>query len=113
MAEGYQISKDGTALRIWASVKTFDGVSKLGMKITFKQNGEVIYSGKGETQTAFLSITAEDTTIAASSLRVAGLYAASVTGFAEGIYTVEVTPYLILMDGTVVTGVTRGAEILF
>ena len=83
-AEGRQISKDGDSLRIWASVKSFDNVSKLGMAIVFKQDGEVIYSGKGETQTAFRSITTELGSISAESLNAAGLYAAAVTGFALG-----------------------------
>ena len=112
-AEGFQIANDGTALRIWASIESFDGVHSLGMIITFKQNGEVIYTGKGETQTAFLSITAGETTITAEELGAEGLYAASVSGFAAGTYTVEVKPYAILTDGTTVMGVTKSAEIEF
>ena len=113
VAEGFQVAKDGKALRIWASIDGFENVSKLGMTITFKQDGEVIYSGFGETTTAFLSVTAGDATITAEELGAAGLYAASVSGFAEGTYTVEITPYVVLLDGTTVTGETESASITF
>ena len=113
VAEGFQVSKDGKALRIWASVDSFDDVYRLGMTITFKQDGEVIYTGSGETITAFLSVTAGDETITAEELGAEGLYAASVSGFAEGTYTVEITPYVVYRDSTTVTGETESAEITF
>ena len=104
---------DGDALRIWASAATFENVHKLGMEITFKQSGNVVYSGKGETKTAFSAIVSEGNTISASSLGVAGFYAASVTGFAPGTYTIEITPYVILMDGTAVVGTPYSFETWF
>jgi hypothetical protein len=66
----------------------------------------VIYSGKGETQTAFLSITTEFGSISAESMNAAGLYAAAITGFAAGTYDIVATPYAVLMDGSVVIGQT-------
>ena len=113
VAEGYQISKDGDALRIWASMVTFEDVSKLGMTITFKQNGTVIYSKSGETTTAFASIRANGEELVAEDYALAGYYAASVKGFAAGAYTVEVTPYAILTDGSRFTGLTYSEEITF
>ena len=113
VAEGFQVAKDGKALRIWASVDSFENVAELGLRIVFKQDDVVIHSGEGTTATAFLSVTAGETTITAEELGAAGLYAASVTGFAEGTYTVEVTPYVKMMDYTYITGETESAEITF
>ena len=112
-AEGFQVSKNGTALRVWASTKTFETVANLGMQIVFKQGGEVVYEGSGVTKTAFSSITANDTEITAASKGVAGFYAASVSGFEAGTYTVEVTPYVVLKDTNVLYGTTQSQEITF
>jgi hypothetical protein len=112
-AEGTQISKDGTALRVWASTKTFENVSYLGMKVIFKQSGVKVGGGENTTSTAFSAITAGETLITAEAEGVAGFYAASVSGIPAGTYTVEVTPYVILKDGNVLYGITQSKEITF
>ena len=113
VAEGVQKGTDGASLRIWASMDTAENVSKLGMTVVFKQDGVVKSEKSGETQTAFASITSGGETVTAEALRAELLYAAVVTGIPAGTYTVEVTPYVILMDETVVTGDTKTMDITF
>ena len=62
---------------------------------------------------AFSAIVADGNTISASSLGVAGFFAASVKGFATGTYTIEVMPYVILMDGTAIVGAPYSFETWF
>jgi hypothetical protein len=83
------------------------------MTITFKQEGEVIYSKSGETTVAFSSIKTVGGDLVAEDYGLAGFYAAAVTGFEAGYYTVEITPYVILMGGTRITGETTSADIAF
>ena len=113
VAEGVQVGTDGSSLRIWASMDTAENVSKLGMTVVFKNGDEVVSSKSGETQVAFESITSGGNTVTADELRAEYLYAAIVKGIPAGTYTVEVTPYVILVDETVVTGETKSMDLTF
>jgi hypothetical protein len=112
VAEGVQVANDGTALRIWASMDTAENVSKLGLTVVFKKDGAVV-SKSGETNTAFESITSGGKTVTAEELRTKLLYAAVVKGIPAGTYTVEVTPYVVMMDETTVTGETKTMDLTF
>jgi hypothetical protein len=113
VAEGVQVSNDGTALRIWASMDTAENVSKLGLTVVFKKDGVVVSEKSGETNTAFKSITSAGKTVTAEELRAELLYAAVVKGIPAGTYTVEVTPYVVMMDETTVTGETKTMDLTF
>jgi hypothetical protein len=113
VAEGVQVANDGTALRIWASMDTAENVSKLGLTVIFKKDGVVVSEKTGETNTAFESITSAGKTVTAEELRAELLYAAVVKGIPAGTYTVEVTPYVVMMDETTVTGETKTMDLTF
>jgi hypothetical protein len=113
VAEGVQVANDGTALRIWASMDTAENVSKLGLTVVFKKDGVVVSEKFGETNTAFESITSAGKTVTAEELRAELLYAAVVKGIPAGTYTVEVTPYVVMMDETTVTGETKTMDLTF
>jgi hypothetical protein len=113
VAEGVQVANDGTALRIWASMDTAENVSKLGLTVVFKKDGVLVSKKSGETNTAFESITSADNTVTAKELRAELLYAAVVKGIPAGTYTVEVTPYVVMMDETTVTGETKTMDLTF
>ena len=113
VAEGVQVGTDGSSLRIWASMDTDENVSKLGMRVTFKNGDEVVSENSGTTQVAFESITSGGNTVTADELRAEYLYAAIVKGIPAGTYTVEVTPYVIMMDETTVTGETKSMDLTF
>ena len=113
VAEGVQVANDGTALRIWASMDTAENVSKLGLTVVFKQGETVVSKKSGVTNTAFESITSGGKTVTAEELRAELLYAAVVKGIPAGTYTVEVTPYVVMMDETTVTGETKTMDLTF